>query len=84
MLGAESSDFSHAEKERTGWKAEQIHKMTTSLIQNDNNGPFLAVMLLAGGQGGSLLNPITTRGANYAHYITDSPPGFENPAASLI
>ena len=32
---------------------------------------------------GSLVNPITTRGADYAHQITASPPGFENPAASL-
>jgi hypothetical protein len=32
---------------------------------------------------GSSVNPITTRGADYSHYITASPPGFENPAASL-
>ena len=32
---------------------------------------------------GSSVNPITTRGANYAHHITASPPGFENPAAAL-
>ena len=46
-----------------------------------------------GGQGGlyiahpefgSSFNPITTRGADYAHHSTASPPGFENPAASLI
>ena len=29
------------------------------------------------------MNPITTRGADYAHHITASPPGFEIPAASL-
>ena len=29
LLGVESRDFSHAEKERTTCKAEQIHKMTT-------------------------------------------------------
>ena len=47
-------------------------------------------MPLAGGQGGlahpdfgSSVNPITTRGADYAHHITASPPGFENPAAAL-
>ena len=28
MLGVESRDFSHAEKERTACKAEQIHRMT--------------------------------------------------------
>ena len=28
-------------------------------------------------------NPIQTRGADYAHHITASPPGFENLAASL-
>ena len=33
---------------------------------------------------GSSVNPITTRGADYAHHITASPPGFEIPAASLI
>ena len=27
--------------------------------------------------------PITIRRADYAHHITDSPPGFQNPAASL-
>ena len=34
---------------------------------------------------GSSVNPITTMGggADYAHHITASPPGFENPAASL-
>ena len=32
---------------------------------------------------GSSVNPITTRGADYAHHITASPPRFENPAASL-
>ena len=32
---------------------------------------------------GSSINSITTRGADYAHHITASPPGFENPAASL-
>ena len=45
-------------------------------------------MPLAGGQGspglGSSVNPITTKGADYDHHITASPPGFENPAASLI
>ena len=33
---------------------------------------------------GNSVNPITTRGADYAHHITASPPGFENPAAALI
>ena len=32
---------------------------------------------------GSSVNPITTRGTDYAHRITASPPGFENPAAAL-
>ena len=31
---------------------------------------------------GSSVNPIKTRGADYAHHITASPPGFENPAHS--
>ena len=32
---------------------------------------------------GSSVNPIITRGADFAQHITSSPPGFENPAASL-
>ena len=40
LLGVESRDFSQTEKERTGCKAEQIHKMTTIFTQNDNLGPF--------------------------------------------
>ena len=32
---------------------------------------------------GSSVTPITTRREDYAHHITASPPGFENPAASL-
>jgi hypothetical protein len=32
---------------------------------------------------GSSVYPITTRGADYAHHITASPPGFEKPVASL-
>ena len=31
----------------------------------------------------SSVNPIKTRGADFAHHITASPPGFENPAASM-
>ena len=36
---------------------------------------IFAVMPLLGGQGGLL--------ADYAHHITASPPGFENPAVLL-
>ena len=47
--------------------------------------------VVSGGVGGALappefgssVNPITTRGADYAHNFTASPPGFENPVASL-
>ena len=40
LLGDESRDFSHAEKERIACKAVQIQKMTTIFTQNDNLGPF--------------------------------------------
>ena len=36
LLGVESHDFSHAEKDRKACKAEQIHKMTTIFTQNDH------------------------------------------------
>ena len=32
---------------------------------------------------GRSVNPILTRGADYAHHITACPPGFENLTASL-
>ena len=38
---------------------------------------------LAHAEFGSSVNPITTRGADYDHPITASPPGFKNLAASL-
>ena len=33
LLRVESRDFSQPEKERTAWKAKQIHKMTTIFTQ---------------------------------------------------
>ena len=33
---------------------------------------------------GSSVNPITTRGADYTHPITASPPGLENLVAALL
>ena len=39
LLGVESRDFSHAEKERSALKALQIHKLTTVFTQN---GPRLS------------------------------------------
>ena len=43
-----------------------------------------AVMPLSGGQGGLSVNPITTRGADYAHHNTTSPtPGFSVLATAL-
>ena len=34
LMEVDSRDFSHAEKERTAHKAEQIHKLTTIFAQN--------------------------------------------------
>ena len=34
LLGVESRDFSHTEKERTACKSDRIHKMTTIFTQN--------------------------------------------------
>ena len=54
------------------WQTKQYNRLNTT-----------SVMPLAGGLFGSFANPITTRGAD-AHHIPDSPPRFENPAASLL
>ena len=40
LLEVESRDFSHAEKERTAGKDEQIHKMTTIFTQNGSRVSF--------------------------------------------
>ena len=40
LLGVESRNFSHAEKERTACKAEQIHIMTTIFNQNGSRLSF--------------------------------------------
>ena len=67
------------------WTSGNIYDTyTLSLYPNHSKKQWVsAVMPLAGGQGnpefGSSANPITTR-----WQITASPPGFENPAASLI
>ena len=57
-----------------------------SSIKISTNSSFAASgwagWALAHPEFGSSVNPITTRGADYAHHITASPPGFENPAAS--
>ena len=36
LLGVESSDFSHADKERTAYKAEQIHKIKHIFTRHNN------------------------------------------------
>ena len=47
QLGVESRDFSHAEKERTACKAEQIHKMTIIIFtQKENLGPFRVIIVV--------------------------------------
>ena len=40
LLGVESRDFSHVEKEKTACNAEQIHKITTIITQNYFLGPY--------------------------------------------
>jgi hypothetical protein len=40
LLGHKSRDFSHAEKKRTAFKAEKIHKMTTTFTQNGHRLSF--------------------------------------------
>ena len=56
-------------------------------IYRIHSSEYYLVMLLEGGlahpEFGSSVNPSKTRGVDYAHHITASPPGFENPAAAL-
>ena len=45
LLGAESCDFSQAEKERAACKAEQIHKMTTIFLHKMVLGVKIGIIL---------------------------------------
>ena len=64
---------------------DTIYEMSKVLEKFESIHLFLIVLDIdsSGAEFGSSVNPITTRGADYAHHITVSPPGFENPAASL-
>ena len=64
------------------------HAFTNSRSQTPNTNDSAAASgwagwALANPEFGSSVDPITTRGADYAHHITASPPEFEIPAASL-
>ena len=50
---------------------------------NSDVASWWAGWALAHPEFGISVNPITTRGADYAHHIPASPTGFENPVASL-
>ena len=60
------------------------HEITDFLTCSSAAASGWAGWALAHPEFESSVNPITTRGADYAHHITASPPGFENPAASLL
>ena len=62
------------------WKRDTRWYATLATVSDAASG--WAGWALAHPEFGSSVNPITTRGADYAHHITASPPGFENPAAS--
>ena len=68
---------------RMGIQKDEIYYPTIFFLKAELHPVSYTVMPLVGGQGRSSVNPITTRGADYAQRITDSPPGFENLAAAL-
>jgi len=70
----------------------KLHPAESKLFQLVCVGFYIPLSAAASGRAGwalahpefgSSVNPITTRGADYAHHITASPPRFEIPAASL-
>ena len=62
----------------------EVLKIATDTITYSDTASGWAGWVLAHPEFGNSVNPITTRGADYAHHISASPPGFENPAASLL
>ena len=70
---------------------QKMSEIKLFLQSNEDRGWGYAVLPLVVGQGGLLaypefgssVNPIPTRGADYAHRITACPPGIENLAGSM-
>ena len=68
-----------------------FHETEMKICAGQTLGQHITVLPLVGGQGGlqptrnlgAQLTLLQPGGADYAHHITASPPGFENPAASL-
>ena len=58
--------------------------LPTGIVIRSDAASGWAGWALAHPEFGISVNPITTRGADYAHHITASSPGFENPLASLM
>ena len=69
---------------RMGIQKDEIYYPTISFLKAELHPVSYTVMPLVGGQGRSSVNPISTRGADYAHHTTACPLGFENLVASLI
>ena len=63
--------------------ARDLYLLKNSSKKGSDAASRLAGWALANPELGSSVNPITTRGVDYAQFITASPPGLENPAASL-
>jgi hypothetical protein len=60
------------------------HEPISLPINSSDAASGWAGWALAHPEFGNSVNPITTKGADYANHITASPNGFENPAAYLI
>ena len=76
------SKFAKKNHQKNRQKFHQTHFYKT--VTSSDAASRWAEWALAHPEFGSSVNPITTRGADYAHHITASPPEFENPAASLL
>ena len=66
-----------------GYRSGALFNHSSSNVELSDAGSGWAGCALAHQEFGSSVNPITTRGPDYTHHITASPPGFENPVASL-
>ena len=62
---------------------DHSHPWTVSSVHSSAAASGWAGWAKAHPEFGSSVNPIITRGADYAQRITASPPGFENIVASL-
>ena len=62
------------------YESQEFHMLSGKICIYSDAASGWAEWALVHLEFGSSVNPITTKGADYAHHITVSPPGFKKPS----